>query len=65
MNGSSMSIGSTKEMNFTTWNETGEEKQNLIGSPVYAQKIAAMKEEVLRFLVETCDTVPVLPDARE
>lgn len=43
----------------------GEEKQNLIDSPVYAQKIAAMKEEVLRFLVETCDTVPVLPDARE
>lgn len=42
-----------------------EEKKNLIDDPVYSGKISAMKEEVLRFMVETCDTVPVVPDKRE
>ena len=40
------------------------ETRNLAADPAYAQRLAAMKDRLMRFMIETADAVPHDPDRR-
>ena len=57
-------IGYMRMMSYTIASPTPDETNNIIDLPETAATVAALKEEVLNWLVATTDNIPWDPDPR-